>query len=202
MARLASKCFVCAAFVVALTAPARAQSLPTRRCGSDRWPVKTLNDRDRNRVNFRPIDVTVAALGTIHVHEIPYPKDRRIQPEELKVYRVRAKLIEVRREGDSDLHLILADLDRPNMRMIAEIPTPGCAEGSGHETDYQRARLALSTISAGSIVEIIGVGFFDFLHDAKGGAMNGIELHPVLRVGAVREPSSQAQGGKVTVTVR
>jgi hypothetical protein len=171
-----------AILIVALPALARAQTVAPRQCGYDRWPVKTLNDRDRDRVNLTPVDATVAALGAIQIHQIPYPNDRRIQPEELKVYRVRARLMEVRREQDSDLHLIIADLDKPTMRMIAEIPLPDCARGTGHEGDYRRARLVLSTISPGAVIEIVGVGFFDFLHDAKGGAKNGVELHPVLDV--------------------
>lgn len=85
-----------------------------------------------------------------------------------------------------DLHLIIADLDEPNTRMIAEIPAPECAKGTSHEDDYRRARVALANISQGAVIEIVGVGFFDFLHDAKGGARNGIELHPVLSVAAVR----------------
>ena len=192
MAKLATRLLQAAILVVALHTLARAQSEAPRQCGYDRWPVKTLNDRDRNRVNFAPVGATVADLSAIQIHQIPYPHDRRVQPEELRVYRVRARLIEVRREHDSDLHLIIADLDKAYMRMIAEIPTPQCAEGSGHEDDYRRARMALSKISPGSVIEIVGVGFFDFLHDAKGGARNGIELHPILRVSVFREPSSQA----------
>lgn len=66
--------------------------------------------------------------------------------------------------------------------MIAEIPASFCAEGTGHENDYKQARGDLTNLSIGSIVEVVGVGFFDFLHDAIGGAKNGIELHPVLKI--------------------
>ena len=117
-------------------------------CGHDRWPVKTLTDKDIKRVNFKPTDTTVAKLAAIPIHEIPYPQDRRIAPEELQVYRVRARLLEVRREPDSDLHLIIADLDDPNVRMIAEIPAPDCATGSGHEDDYRAARKAALSINS------------------------------------------------------
>jgi hypothetical protein len=114
------------------------------------------------------------------------PYDRRIEPEELKVYKVRAKLIGVKQEKDSDLHLIIADLEKPAVRMIAEIPAPGCAEGTGHEKDYEKAKSAVWGISTGIVIEITGVGFFDFLHNTRGGATNGIELHPVLSVRAVQ----------------
>ena len=53
----------------------------------------------------------------IPIHEVPYPRDKRIAPEEFKLYRVRAKLIQVRAEKDSDLHLIIEDLARRTFRL-------------------------------------------------------------------------------------
>ncbi len=161
-------------------------------CGYDRWPVKTLTDEDSKRVNFKPVDTTVAKLAAIPIHEIPYPEDRRIAPEELQVYRVRARLVEVRRERDSDLHLIIGDLDDQNVRMIAEIPAPECTTGSGHEDGYRQARLVVLPLRRNAVIELVGVAFFDFLHDQRGGAKNGIELHPVLKVRAVEPPERSA----------
>jgi hypothetical protein len=163
---------------------ALAQAVP-RQCGYDRWPVKILGDKDVKRVDLKPINTTVTKLGAIPIHEIPYPYDRRIEPEELQVYKVKARLLRVRREKDSDLHLLLADLDDPDSRMIAEIPAPECAEGTGHEDEYRVARETAASIPMDSVVEVLGVGFFDFLHEQKGAARNGIELHPVLEIRAV-----------------
>jgi hypothetical protein len=98
------------------------------------------------------------------------------------VYRIRARLLHVRGEKDSDLHLLLADLDDPDKRIIAEIPAPECAEGTNHEADYRTARTAVASIPLNNLVEVVGVGFFDFLHEQKGAARNGIELHPVIRI--------------------
>jgi hypothetical protein len=128
------------------------------------------------------VDATVAGLGAIPIHEIPYSYDRRIEPEELIVYRVKARLLKVRREKDSDLHLLLGDLEETDKRMIAEIPAPECAIGTGHEQEYRSAQTMLSSIRTNSIVEIVGVGFFDFLHEQRGAAKNGFELHPVLSI--------------------
>jgi hypothetical protein len=166
-----------------LCLPATAQVRPGQ-CGYDRWPVKILNDKDRSRVDFHTIDSTVSTLSAIPIHEIPYPYDRRIAPEELRVYHLKARLVSVRHEADSDLHLILADLNQPDKRMIAEIPAPQCAEGSGHEQEYRTARDTVSSIPPNTLIEIIGVGFFDFLHEQRGAAKNGIELHPVLFLNA------------------
>jgi hypothetical protein len=169
------------AFLLVTAVSARPQVVP-RQCGYDRWPVKILSDKDRHRVNYTPAETTVAKLASIPIHEVPYPRDRRIESEEFKVYRVRARLIEVRQESDSDLHLIIADLEKPDVRMIAEIPAPQCAEGTGHEQEYEKARSLVGGIPRGTVIEVTGVGFFDFLHDTRGGAKNGIELHPVLTV--------------------
>jgi hypothetical protein len=153
-------------------------------CGHDRWAVKTLTDKDRGRVDVSPVNATVSKLASIRIHEIPYPEDGRIEPEELHVYRVRAKLMEIRREKDSDIHIILADLDRLEIRMIAEIPAPECANGSGHEDAFRQARETVLSMRVETTIEVVGVGFFDYLHDAKGGAKNGIEIHPVLQLKA------------------
>jgi hypothetical protein len=128
--------------VIAAFASAQEQAVP-RQCGYDRWPVKILSDNDLAQVSFTPVDTTVAKLAAIPIHEIPYPQANRIAPEEFQVYRVRARLLRVRREKDSDLHLLLADLDAPDTRMIAEIPAPECAVGTGHEQEYKAAREAI-----------------------------------------------------------
>src|SRR5712692_8518975 len=120
MASIANR--VCLIVLLGLAASTSifAQAAP-RQCGYDRWPVKIFNDKDRQRVNLTPNETTIAKLAAIPIHEIPYPRDKRIEPEELKTYKVRGRLIEVRPEKDSDLHLIIADLNQPDVRMVAEI---------------------------------------------------------------------------------
>ena len=183
MARFANS-LVLALSVLATGSLVQGQAVPGQ-CGHDRWPVKTLTDEDRARVDSHPTDSSVAKLAAIPIHEIPYPQNRRIEPEELRVYRVRARLLEVRRERDSDLHLVIADLDDPNARMIAEVPAPECTTGTGHEDEYRRARSVILSLHRDAVIELVGVGFFDFLHDQQGGAKNGIELHPVFRISEV-----------------
>ena len=153
-------------------------------CGLERWPVKVLIDKDRELVSFRPVEAPVTALNDLEPHQT-YPYDRRWN-EELRVYRVRARLIDMGYETDSDLHLIIADLNQPDVTMIAEIPAPYCALGSGHEGDYKTARADALRIPLGSLVEIEGVGFFDKMHDQSGLAKNGFEIHPVLKIRVVK----------------
>ena len=153
-------------------------------CGFDRWLVKILKDQDRELVDFSPVDETVSALNNLKRQD-SYPYDHRAN-EELRVYRVRARLVEMRDEADSDLHLIISEPDQPDLTMIAEIPAPFCALGSGHEGDYETARADARDIPLGSLVEIEGVGFFDKMHDQRGVARNGFEIHPVLRIRTVQ----------------
>lgn len=176
--------FALAILALGAVAAAHGQAVPGQ-CGYERWPVKILADEDEKRVDLKPIDTTVARLAAIPIHEVPYPMARRIEPEELHVYRVRARLVEVRREQDHDLHLLIADPDAPSVHMIAEIPAPECVQS--HRDEYKKARAAILVAPRTALVELWGVGFFDFLHNQRGGARNGIELHPVLNVRVVSE---------------
>jgi len=180
MANIASR----SALLLLLLAASSSPQVKPGQCGHDRWAVKTLTDRDRRRVDLAPVETTISKLIAVRIHEIPYPEDARIEPEELKVYRLRATLIEVRHEQDSDLHLLLADPDNSVARMVAEIPAPECARGSGFEERFVTARRLIASLSLPALVEVTGVGFWDYIHgqDVKGSARNGFELHPVLNI--------------------
>jgi hypothetical protein len=70
-------------------------------CGTERWPLKTLSDEDRDRVNLKPLPSTVAAM-----RELPrpalLPDNRRAAPVELTTYIIRAVLLEIRSENDNE----------------------------------------------------------------------------------------------------
>jgi hypothetical protein len=83
MASIASR--YCLVALLSLSGGAAFGQAAPRQCGYDRWPVKILSDKDRQRVNLNPIETTIAKLVRIPIHEIPYPRDRRIEPEELIV---------------------------------------------------------------------------------------------------------------------
>lgn len=180
MARLATSAGLF--WFLLLGAAQASAAVATSQCGYDRWPVKILADKDRDAVNFKPVVMAVAKLVAFPIHEVRYPYDRRLKPEEVTVYRVRAKLVSIKHEQDSDVHAIIEDLNNSRLKMIVEIPAPECAKGSAHESAYRKARTVLARIPLGSTIEVIGVGFFDFLHSSTGQARNGIELHPVLRI--------------------
>jgi hypothetical protein len=159
-------------------------------CGVERWRIKTLTDKDASKVDLTPRATTVDALRAQ-----PAParlSDRRGRGVERSTFRVRADLVEMKREADSDVHLVIAQPDQPSHTMIVELPAAGCNHGA---TASARKRMASArralddacgTASSGSFhklnghATITGVGFFDFKHGQRGVAPNAIELHPVI----------------------
>jgi hypothetical protein len=167
-------------------------SIAQAQCGTERWPVKTLQDAGVHEIHFVPVDSTVHALR----EPKQPPKLRTINPylrldAERQVFTVKALLIGFKKEGDNDYHLVLADPVDRKKTMIAEIPAPSCAnkkyaaqfkasaafiESIGHAT------AKFKTLDKPVAVTVTGVFFFDFIHGQDGVAPNGAELHPVLEI--------------------
>jgi hypothetical protein len=161
-------------------------------CGTERWAVKTLSDEGSTCIDFTPRETTVFWL----VSQAPperLPDQSRSGAIECQVWKVTAKLVGFKAEDDGDFHIVLADLERPELNMIVEIPDPACdgACASARELDIVRARESFTKafgepvkkfqrVSQTVIVRVIGVGFFDFKHRQTGLASNGIELHPLI----------------------
>jgi hypothetical protein len=159
-------------------------------CGFDRWPAKVLRDRDAGRVHRDTVPTTIRDLNAIPIPEIPYPRDGRIAPHELTIYRVSAIVERIQVESDRDWHLILSDPTDPSHTMIAEIPDPQCAQGTEYRAVYQSARDSLRRVPRRGLVEVIGVGFFDFIHTQRGISRNGFELHPVIGLRRLTDPGT------------
>jgi len=172
-----------ALLVLVGAAPAHAQ----RACGVDRWPVKILADRDRRAVNL--VDVVASSvrdLGLLDIPEVRYPDDRRLPPHELRLYRVTAIVWQIiTAEADGDWHIVLRD-PSDSSTMIVEIPNPECTTDPTLAATFEAARAALRRVPRRGRATFTGVGFWDFIHNQRGRARNGFELHPVLQV----EPST------------
>lgn len=158
----------------------------TGACGVERWRVKILADSDRVLIDTVPVVATIGELSAIPIPEIPYPDSRRIPPHELRAYRVRGVVAQVLIEGDKDWHVILRDEETPSLTMIVEIPHPACASLPADAKRFEAAREALRRVPRRGAVEVVGIGFFDFIHNQRGRARNGFELHPVLSVSILR----------------
>lgn len=162
-------------------------------CGTERWAVKTLSDEEVACVNFIPSQTTVSWLVSQPVPE-RLPVLGRSGTIECQVWQLSGQLVEFKAEDDGDFHIVLADLEKPDLTIIAEIPDPSC-EGvcaSLHSAEMAQARESFTQVfglppkrfqrvTRTVIVTVTGVGFFDFKHRQTGLAQNGIELHPLTR---------------------
>jgi hypothetical protein len=157
-------------------------------CGTEAWAVKTLSDPAAQEVDLHPRATTVAKLVKLRP---PGEIGTRLPGAEMQNWRIHVLLRSQRLEGDSDVHLVLAD-PKTGQTMIAELPSPDCvgaADGVAADLAAARATLARSCGAAttsfrplrGSAT-IEGVAFFDFEHGQRGAAPNEVELHPVLRI--------------------
>jgi hypothetical protein len=170
-------------------------------CGTERWAIKTLTDSQSARViNSTPTQSSVGALVALPAPR-KLPQSARVAPTETQQFTVQAVLIGWKEEsgpkGDRDFHLVLADPGDHGKTMIAEVPSPTCASAcaSAKVAAFAAARqvlmkelgpapatAAVTLVNPPRMVEVTGVGFFDFDHKQDGLAPNCIELHPVLQL--------------------
>lgn len=173
-------------------------------CGTERADVKTLADD--------PGLEKVVTSSVTALRALPAPKTwadtmPRL-PAEYKVYRIKALLLGYKLEADQDYHLVLSELGKPKVTMIAEIPSAEC--GQERAEKFTKERAFVESIhkpkAAGDMVwfvkpvqvVITGPAFYDKLHGQTGVAPNGIELHPVL--GIERSIKALRAVPKLTVT--
>jgi len=159
-----------AVLATSASAPSGARSTSQGACGVEHWTVKTLQDRPKLR---RPRKTTIHYLITrpapAHLPDTRLPFERHI-------FTVLARVVIVRAEDDSDLHVVLK---QGGNHMIAEAPSPNCDR---HATPARRRqmRVARSHVGLCTRARVTGVAFFDFDHGQTGVAPNAIELHPIL----------------------
>jgi hypothetical protein len=173
-------------------------------CAITRSNVKSLRDRDVNRIRFdNVIDTTVSALNALPSHCGP-SRDHRIRDEESAVYRVVGRIVRVKREHDHDIHIVLEDPDDPRERIIVESDDPDyhANVSSPFREEIAAARRSVEELvgAPGSqqfsnahnlTVRVTGVGFFDMNHFQVGKSRSCIELHPIIameRAGTIPVP--------------
>ena len=163
-----------------------AQSL----CGVQRWPVKIWADADAAKVDTVPVPITVAELVSIPRPAVSFPQRNRVPGAELQTFLLRARFVEARpQDDDSDIHVIVRDLEIDDATLVTEIPDSACTADERLKKVFTEARQALRTVPRDAIIEILGLGFFDSDHGQRGMAQNGIEIHPVLRLRVISGPS-------------
>jgi hypothetical protein len=159
-------------------------------CGVERWPEKTLSDPFASKVKLTPRPETVNVLR--HLTKVVGIGGQRGLGTERTTFRVKARLVGIKQESDSDFHLVIADLVT-GKTMIAEFPNQSCDLGAKAtlRTRMEKARVAVADACGfapsssyrhiSGTATITGVGFFDFPHHQTGHAPNDMELHPVLK---------------------
>jgi hypothetical protein len=196
--------------VFALTAgiylPGVATQTAQATCGVWRWPVKTLSDPARTRVDFNPISVLVKQLRLRARPGISIGTNTpRTSRTEFHTWKVKGRPIQAKLEDDNDIHLVIAIPSAPSKTMIVEFPKKTCVASSFRRFRIANARQQFlnncgsvsssSWLKLAGSVTITGVGFWDEKHGQTGIAPNGIELHPVLGfTGDCHRPSTGGGG--------
>jgi hypothetical protein len=164
---------------------------PTRAtCGEWRWPIKTLSDARRRRVNFNAHAATVKDLRLRNAPNNLSSSTPRLPGIEIQNWTIKARPRLAKLEDDHDIHLVVSVPSAPRKTMIVEFPKKRCVASS-----FKRSKIAAAgqkflnncgSVSSSSwkkldgSLKITGVGFWDERHGQTGVAPNGIELHPVL----------------------
>ncbi len=155
------------------------------KCGTERWPVKTMTDPAAGQVNIdTPKLATVAELVALPAPHNPVER----QQGELVTYEMEGTITLAKLESDKDIHMVLTEGAHT---MILEAPSPSCAEHSrvldqitavreAVEKEFPEVAKGGRTTGIAVPVTVTGVAFFDHLHGQAGVAPNGIELHPLL----------------------
>jgi len=170
-------------------------------CGVLRWPVKTMSDQDAGAVNRTPQGATLSTLRAFPAPKVR-PQNGRANAIEKTEFGVTWNVIKWGLEPDSDLHLVLADVNRSSQTIVLEVPDTTCVNGATKEVrdsiaivrqEVVRALgpppIGITALSTPVPVTVTGVGFFDFGHSV-GHPPNAFELHPVLSIHFV--PRSKA----------
>jgi hypothetical protein len=174
------------------TAVAVAKDKNEKTCGGvDRWSIKTGTDSGALTISTAAsTPTTISALRALPKPE-KRPMTERADQNERTAWTISGFLVLYKVEPDQDYHLVVADAQ--NNRMVVEVPDPACIHGTSPFTEQIRvareavdALVSVHTKFPASEVKIplrvTGIGFFDKPAHGTGAALNGIELHPVVRV--------------------
>jgi hypothetical protein len=172
--------------LVTLAPPLLSAKQRVLKCGVNRWAIKIAADPNKSLIFINQPRLT--SIQTL----LQFRRPQRIStgsrsfPVEFTVYRVRGKIEQITLQNDSDLHIILSEINNRRARIVAEVPVPECAIGSRFANELLAVRKIANTLKVKDYVELEGVGFFDSRHETRAAAPNGIELHPVIRISLLR----------------
>ncbi len=118
---------VALALTTTIYIPTVAQQTAQATCGVWRWPVKTLSDPARTKVDFTPISVPVQQLRLRSRPGIPIGTNTpRTSRTEFHTWQVHARPLQAKVEADGDIHLVISVPTAPSKTMIVEFPKKTC----------------------------------------------------------------------------
>lgn len=178
------------------------QASPSGAGKGPRWPVKTLADPAAQYVNRASHAATVRRLVTLSPPAVT-GHSGRLPHVETQVMTVPVVLVAAKLVHDGDLQLVVRD-PGGTATMIAELPDASCL-GRGVSASDRAAMgaargavertcpaLGSKNIALTGKAVLSGVQFHDTPHtgdteadNARGAAVDEIELHPILRVTAL-----------------
>jgi hypothetical protein len=158
-------------------------------CGVERWFVKTLADQDASAIALSEVNpISIHDLNALPSHCDGGP-DRRIFPEEFRLYEIVGRVIYVAHEDDRDYHIVLEDPTDATSSVVTELADTRCAGASisPHLAALRSVEGMLASVLGGNppaslfgmTLRVQGVGFYDFDHSQRGRSKNCIELHPI-----------------------
>jgi hypothetical protein len=177
-------------------------------CGTERAAVKHLTDGfvlPATSTVMTPDQLVAMAAPPVTQNSTRFPVEQQL------VVLENVHVIAAKREGDSDLHVILTTATGAELNV--EAPQGRCEASSPYAAKLADARQAMDeampTASAAHYTAedlhatIEGVLFFDVLHGQRG-APNGVELHPVTffsTAGGLPPPVTTTQTTPATTAV-
>ena len=172
-----------------------ANFLPREKCGTYRWDYKVLIDTAGLRVfGIKPHPGKVDDLVRLARPHKEALEGKRASLEKQQVT-VTAFVVAAGKEDDHDYHLVLKSPNN-DATLIAEIPDPDCPELKhfpGLKTAYKDARAfvrqeiddkpeKVKPLATPLKVQVTGVVFFDKMSHGNGHSVNGVEIHPILKI--------------------
>ncbi len=194
-------------FAYALPVGAQDQ-LPARPpVGGDRWAVKTGADLDAHKVKLTPQKSTIEKLLALTrpksiplVGEAPAFQEKRVEPVETSTFTVEADLAQVRLMPDGDYRVVIQGAS--GKQIVLEMPDPDPTRTSPNSPflyGIKSAREALKSRITPETTQkavkghlrVTGIGFFSRAWGKNKPDGNMIQLHPVLQVEWLDEPTAE-----------
>jgi hypothetical protein len=176
------KLLLLASFAIAISlsaVPSLSQQCGVR-CGTERWKVKSLTDSTVDLVDFDPVEKSINWLR-IRARPHSLPNTKRLIGSETMTFRVRGVVLKHRLEDHCDFHVVIAQSNNHARTMIAEFPDIACSNVCSSEfaDQVRQARAdfvakfgnpttSFTTLDDPMLVEVEGVGFFDWMHGQRG----------------------------------